>query len=186
MTAGGGRLHIRVMAPALFAFGAVFGGWSMFTLLGVLSKLPFSRWLLLVAAGLAAVGTAHYLVGNRPVRFAGTGRQANRDLAMSGPMGLVYFGWVLGLGVLTAVSTPLVWSGVALSAANGWQWGAVFGISFGLGRSVIGVAGALTGFAVDPLVVSTFIPMGLARWFRPLGIASSLLMIYASLGRLWH
>jgi hypothetical protein len=53
-----------------------------------------------------------------------------------GTGGLI-FGGLLGVGVLTKVTTPLVWVGVAASfAAGSAAWGLAYGAGFGFGRSV--------------------------------------------------
>ena len=62
---------------------------------------------------------------------------------MSMRVGRVYFGYLLGLGVVTHLTTPLVYALLALSAAAGWQVALALGIGFGLGRSLLAVAGAV-------------------------------------------
>jgi len=53
---------------------------------------------------------------------------------------LIYFGALLGVGVLTEMSTPLVWAGVVYSAAAGLPWAIMYGLGFGLGRSMPALA----------------------------------------------
>jgi hypothetical protein len=103
-----------------------------------------------------------------------SGVQANRAWAMSTRGGRVYFGYLLGLGVVTHMTTPLVYALLALSAAGGWQAGLALGLGFGLGRSLLAIAGAvLVDRGGDPGEVSTRIitPGALDRWA---GVAGAL------------
>jgi len=48
------------------------------------------------------------------------------------------YGIVLGTGILTIVSAPAVWLGLACCLAIGnAAWGAVYGVSFGTGRALV-------------------------------------------------
>jgi hypothetical protein len=90
--------------------------------------------------------------------------QANRDLAQSGLAGILYFGWILGLAVLTEVSTPFLYTGLTLAAAEGFRWAAAAGIGFGLGRSVPVLVGLLgSGRDADPHRLALTIRYGLPR-----------------------
>ena len=97
-------------------------------------------------------------------------RQSNRHFASRGVLGQIYFGGVLGVGLLTQMSTPLVYAGALLSLANGPMWGGVYGVGFGLGRSVTPWIGAMKGEFEAPHRVSMFLIEGRSRMRWP-GVA---------------
>jgi hypothetical protein len=129
-------------------------------------------WWALAAAALAVFALAWHLRGGGGFPFDRSGVQANREWATSTRLGRVYFGYLLGLGVITHLTTPLVYALLALSAATGWQVALALGAGFGLGRSLLAVAGAvLVERGGDPGDVSTRIitPGALDRWVGVLG-----------------
>lgn len=64
-------------------------------------------------------------------------KQLNRRHVETPLAGAALFGGVLGIGFLTTVSTPLVWTGLAAATLSGsTQTGCMYGIAFGLGRSL--------------------------------------------------
>jgi hypothetical protein len=112
----------------------------VYSLLGLVGSLvPFSgptSMAIVLALG-AILSTAWYLNPN-PDWLPSPRKQVARHPAVyvAGKGGLI-FGGLLGVGVLTKVTTPLVWVGVAASlAAGSAQWGLAYGAGFGLGRSV--------------------------------------------------
>ena len=116
---------------------------------------------------LAALALVWHLRGHAGFPLDRSGVQANRAWAMSTRLGRVYFGYVLGLGVITHLTTPLVYALLALSAAAGWQVALALGIGFGLGRSLLAIAGAvLVDRGGDPGELSTRIitPGHVDRW----------------------
>lgn len=92
---------------------------------------------------LAVLALVWHLSGRTGFPFDRSGVQANREWAMATRVGRVYFGYLLGVGVITHLTTPLVYALLALSAAAGWQAALALGIGFGLGRSLLAVAGAV-------------------------------------------
>lgn len=129
--------------------------------------------LRLAAFIIVALVLAWYLL--RASRFPGSleGRQANRELARSKP-GVLYFGMLLGTGLFTQMSTPLVYAGLALSLAEGAAWGALFGVGFGLGRSAPAFAGAFLGAdAVGPGTVANAVTLRYQVQRRALGLATA-------------
>lgn len=77
--------------------------------------------------------------------------QANRQWARKGPMGLVYFGAVLGIGLLTQMASPLVLGGALVAASSGVWWAVLYGTGFGAGRSLPAFSGAMAGLGrLDP------------------------------------
>ena len=121
---------------------------------------------------LAALALVWHLRGHAGFPLDRSGVQANRAWAMSTRLGRVYFGYLLGLGVITHLTTPLVYALLALSAAAGWQVGLALGIGFGLGRSLLAIAGAaLVDRGGDPGELSTRIITAGAvdQWVGALG-----------------
>lgn len=126
----------------------------------------------MLAGVLAVLALVWHLRGRDGFPLDRSGVQANRAWAMSTRGGRVYFGYLLGLGVVTHLTTPLVYALLALAAASGWQIALALGVGFGLGRSLLAIAGALlVERAGDPGEVSTRIitPGGLDRWAGALG-----------------
>jgi hypothetical protein len=126
----------------------------------------------MASAVLAVLALAWHVRGGAGFPFDRSGVQANRGWAMSTRLGRVYFGYLLGLGVITHLTTPLVYALLALSAAAGWHVALALGVGFGLGRSVLAVAGAvLVDRGGDPGEISTRIitPGALDRWVGVLG-----------------
>jgi hypothetical protein len=103
------------------------------------SLLPFSgppAAAIVLALG-AILSMVWYLYPNL-VWLPSPRKQVARHPAvyLVGTGGLI-FGGLLGMGVLTKVTTPLVWVGAAASfAAGSAPWGFAYGAGFGLGRSV--------------------------------------------------
>ena len=113
---------------------------TVYLLLGVAgSLLPFSgptSTAIVLAVG-AILSVLWYLHPN-PAWLPSPRKQVARHPAVYvvGTGGLI-FGGLLGVGVLTKVTTPLVWVGVAASlAAGSAAWGFAYGAGFGVGRSV--------------------------------------------------
>lgn len=126
---------------------------------------------------LAVLALVWHLSGRTGFPFDRSGVQANREWAMSTRVGRVYFGYLLGVGVITHLTTPLVYALLALSAAAGWQAALVLGIGFGLGRSLLAVAGTvLVDRGGDPGEISTRIitPGAVDRW---VGAVSALAVV---------
>jgi hypothetical protein len=70
--------------------------------------------------------------------------QVNRATVSRRSIGVYIYGGLLGIGLLTLVSTPAVFVGaLAVFLAGSAQLGAAFGISFGVGRTVSLAAAAL-------------------------------------------
>lgn len=100
--------------------------------------------VLYVAAGtLSVVAAAWHISGLRTFPGGRHDRHANRAWAHSGRVGQLYFGALMGAGLFTQMSTPLIYPTLLLSAAGSWKWVLAAGVGFGLGRSGPAVAGAL-------------------------------------------
>jgi hypothetical protein len=57
----------------------------------------------------------------------------------------LYFGAILGVGVATHMTTPLVWASLFVAAVEGPRWAIAAGIGFGLARALPAVAGGILG-----------------------------------------
>ncbi len=65
-------------------------------------------------------------------------RQIRRDVALHPRYGMFIYGAVLGVGVLTLVTTPLVWlGGLGVVASGSPVVGAILGLAFGLARATV-------------------------------------------------
>ena len=128
----------------MFTTGAVAAAVATYGAFGVVgSMLGRPSALLLLAVAALAWACLWYLRGRYRLPGGREAVQANRDLAIRGPAGMLYFGALLGVGLLTEMSTPLVYAGAALSLSQGLGWGALYGVGFGLGRSAPALAAAL-------------------------------------------
>ena len=103
--------------------------------------VPQPALLALAVAGLAACLT-WYLTGRRHFRGARAEHQANREWAFRGPLGQAYFGSLMGAGVLTQMTTPLVYASIFVAWSQGLVWALVAAVGFGIGRSAPAIAGA--------------------------------------------
>jgi hypothetical protein len=109
------------------------------------------------------------------VPFGRSSVQANKSL-VRGWLGIVYFGALLGVGLLTEMSTPLVWAGAIYSVVTGPAAAAAYGLGFGVGRSSPAIAGAFLGPGVrDPHRVGLFVVSDLRSRLRWPGLAASTL-----------
>ena len=128
----------------------------------------FPTWLSRVLAWVLIVGSLcwHATRGWPAFLARRFENQANRSWAQSGALGQVYFGLLMGVGVLTQVATPLLYVGLAVAGTVGVGWAISCGVGFGLGRSVPAVAGAAMGMKRSPAEVfgATFQGATLFRW----------------------
>lgn len=111
------------------------------------------------------------------------GLQARRDLTMRGLLGLFYFGALLGFALLTAISTPLVYAGLAFAFSAGPWVGGSYGIGFAIGRSAPALIGVFWPISQSrsPARVVGRVAGGFHQTLRWGGIATALGMIAVSL-----
>lgn len=127
---------------AHFVLGATVAGGMFYGALGLLGAVVpgTSRALAgtVFAGGLLLGLVWHAFRGDQ--LFAWPRRQIRRDMAHHPRYGMIVYGAVLGVGMLTLVTTPLVWVGTLGVVASGSPTvGAIYGLGFGLGRaSVLG------------------------------------------------
>jgi len=127
------------------AGGAVSGA-LFYGALGLVADIPYVRAVVTVIAAVwLVVCLGWHALGRTSVPFGRHAVQANRRLARRGAWGLVYFGALLGMGVLTEMASPLVIGGAWLSIAWGMHWGMSYGLGFGAARSMPAFRGAIAG-----------------------------------------
>ncbi len=91
---------------------------------------------------MVAYAALWHLLGK--IRFVGDrrGRQAHRGRALETRTGRLYFGFLLGLGVFTHMTTPFVYAELLVIAVGGPVLVAVaVGLGFAVGRSIPAVIG---------------------------------------------
>ena len=125
---------------AQFVLGAAVAGGGFYGALGLLGTvLPGTSEALaraVFAVGLLLGLAWHALRGDH--LFTWPRRQIRRDVALHPRYGMVVYGAVLGVGVLTLVTTPLVWLGALGAVASGSPVvGAILGLGFGLARATV-------------------------------------------------
>ncbi len=176
---------MRGRAAVLFNTGAVIAGALTYWTVGLLGLMPGHSLFLILALVLLLYSAYWHAAGRSNVPMGRERFQARRDWVRRGRRGLVYFGAVLGVGLLTEMSTPLVYAGAALSAGTGGFRGLAYGIGFGLGRAMPAWAGAVVGQRFPPGKV------GLAfienyrrlRWVGVLASLTGVMLIGGSLAR---
>ncbi len=164
-----------------FVLGAGPASALAYATLSLLGATPTLRVFALVAAALlfGAAGFWH-LAGLASFPLNRAGRQASRSRVQRGWLGVVYFGAVLGSGLMTAMATPLVYAGALVSAAAGPMGGMFYGLGFGLGRSAPAMVGAVVGSrgpeATEVVTIMTTGSYQTSRWLggfaAALGIAT--------------
>lgn len=148
---------------------------AWYGLLGSAGQVAYLSYLApLVVAGYL-YSLYWHIRGRVVVPFGRASVQANRDLVRGTP-GLVYFGALLGHGLLTEMSSPLVWAGAGFAAVAGPLPGLLYGIGFGLGRSATALAGIPLGpRTTDYGRAAGFITVGLRRRLRPVGAVAAVI-----------
>jgi hypothetical protein len=159
--------------------------YGLFGLVGLLAK----RVLLPVAILGFGLSLAWHIEHSGLVPFGRRSIEANGRLVRGRP-GLIYFGALLGVGILTEMSTPLVWAGVVYSAAAGLPWAVMYGLGFGLGRSMPALAAVpVYGRDIDYGDVAALVAGSLRRPLRyvavmtaAFGAATAAAMLLTSVG----
>jgi hypothetical protein len=125
---------------AAFFAGAAAAGAVTYGAVALAGHLAGMGGLPLGPALVAASGAflAAWYGWRRTRRPMAGGRQISKRLARARRVGPLAYGAVLGTGVLTIVSTPAVWLGLACCLAIGNPaWGAAYGATFGGGRALM-------------------------------------------------
>jgi hypothetical protein len=159
----------------VFTAGAAVAAVATYGAFGAIgSALGRPSVLLLLAVAVLFWACQWYLRGRYHLPGGRQAVQANRNLAVRGPAGMLYFGALLGVGLLTEMSTPLVYAGAALSLSQGIGWGALYGVGFGLGRSVPALAAALIPRRdISPAAIARTMAFTNRERSRWLGLATS-------------
>jgi sulfite exporter TauE/SafE len=135
----GGRLKRVLGQGGLFTAAAVItGGLTGATLGGVGALTPVtSTQVAAIVLVLGCVWAFIWYIRPTSVLLPTPKKQLNRRHVEVPLAGAALFGGVLGIGFLTTVSTPLVWTGLAAASLSGSaRTGCMYGTAFGLGRSV--------------------------------------------------
>jgi hypothetical protein len=152
-----------MLAACVVSLAAALGGW-------VVSARFAAPALVLLYGGSAA----WHLSGRKGFRGDRRGVQANRQL-VRGAGGYAYFGALLGVGVITEMSSPLVWAGVLYSAVAGFSAAACYGLGFGLGRSSPVVAAIpVASRHIDQGALAVSFVWGFSRPARYVAIVTSI------------
>jgi hypothetical protein len=134
--------------------GAVLGGCSSAALFATAGGMLPTGVLDLAAVSVAAYAFVWHARDARAFRGSLSGIQANRRLATQTRAGRLYFGFLLGFGLATYMTTPLVYSLALYVAALGMPAGLVAGAGFGLGRSRPIVTGLRARGRLTPAAVA--------------------------------
>ena len=128
-----------VRLAGAFTAGAVVAAAAVITILGAVGQFLPSRECAILAL-VAYIAAWRWHLSNR-WRFPGDRRgvQANKHL-VRGIGGRLYFGALLGAGIVTEMSTPLVSTGIFYGLAGGALVAVCYGFGFGLGRSAPSMA----------------------------------------------
>jgi hypothetical protein len=121
---------------------------------GLLGLLLPADVVLVVAAAVAAYALGWHAIDAHRFPGSRSGRQANRRWATRTRLGRVYFGGILGLGLATQMTTPLVYALVAFAMAVHFPLAVAAGVGFGLGRSRPVLTGLRWGDKVTPAAVA--------------------------------
>lgn len=120
-----------------YVAGSLLGGIAIGSLSGAAgSLLPSGTWRAIAAVAVCVIGAALDFAGTQPPSIH---RQVDENW-LTRYRGWVYglgFGFQLGLGVVTIVTTASVYTTIALALLSGSAvWGAVIGAVFGVARAV--------------------------------------------------
>jgi hypothetical protein len=122
----------------IFSLSAGGGGAAVYGLTGAIGKgIPGTGEIALACVlVIGAIVSACWYAWPQSSWLKHPRHQLRRSLVLRDHVGAIAFGSVLGVGWLTASSTPFMWIGIPASLAAGSPvWGAVYGLSFGLGRA---------------------------------------------------
>jgi hypothetical protein len=134
----GGHSRRVIKQGVFFAAGAGAVGSGAYTAIGAtggvvpLTSLALGTIVLAAGCVWALVWYAHPV----PRLLPSPTKQLNRRYVEVPLAGAALFGAVLGVGLLTPVTTPLVWAGaIAVLASGSAAAGALYGFGFALGRT---------------------------------------------------
>jgi len=137
---------MRVAGVSLFTLGAALAGVLTYGGLALVAR-AFDAGLVVRVAAIAWIAfcLCWYAFGFTKVPLGRESIQANRQWANKGPRGVFYFGALLGIGLLTQMTSPLVLGGALVAASSGVWWAVLYGAGFGAGRSLPALSGAVVG-----------------------------------------
>ncbi|MBO0822939.1 MAG: hypothetical protein J2P27_03650 [Actinobacteria bacterium] len=143
---------MRVAAVSLFTLGAAVAGVLTYGGLALVAAAFDARFVVRVLAiAWIAFCLCWHAFGFVKVPLGRESIQANKQWARKGAGGLFYFGALLGNGLLTQMTTPLVLGGALAAASSSVWWALLYGAGFGAGRSLPTFSGAMVGLGnLDP------------------------------------
>jgi hypothetical protein len=176
----------RLARTMAFLVGSIFGSVVVIAVLSAAHLIvaglgkPLSSGLNVGVFTFALWGALWHLLHRKSFRFNRAGIQTNRVLAKRGSAGMLYFGAILGVGILTEMTTPLVFLGPALAVASGFAAALPFALGFAVGRSSPVVWSVASRRRITPPMVAEVFDRGRDR-FQSLGavigMASCILVI---------
>lgn len=122
----------------IFTAGAMLAGAATYGLLGAIGALlpGTSPVVGVVVMGAGCALTLVWFAFPSSLSLPSPRKQLNRKWTSVPNLGAAVFGVVLGIGLLTLITTPLVWIGVVAAFVAGSPLaGATYGLGFGLGRT---------------------------------------------------
>jgi hypothetical protein len=157
----------------VFALAALAAGAGFYALLGLgASYVPgtggaATRLSLIVGAVIIAIwhgqSRFNWLPSSR--------RQMRKEVAAAGIRGAAVYGAVIGIGVLTIVTSPSVWVGfITVLVTGSSSWGAIYGASFATARMAYFLAQRRIGVPSDPTEVSRRVIKARRTWVPPVGV----------------
>jgi hypothetical protein len=152
----------------------------MFGLISVLSLAPGARLAAVVAAAVLTVRALRWHArGSGMFRLDRRAVQARRGRAGHGWLGTAYFGWILGVTLLTEMATPAVQALAVLGIAAGVPFGLAAGAGLGLARSAAPWLGALGPPQEPAVIVRRYAERRLTGVFVLVGVLVSVVMLGA-------
>lgn len=176
----GGHLRRVIRQGIIFVASAAVTSTAAYALIGGAGALfPFSSRRLFDLALMIGCGWAlsWYVYPARRLLPSPT-KQLNRRYVEVPLAGAAVFGGVLGIGLLTPVVTPLVWGGaLSVFASGSTATGAVYGVSFAIGRCIPLVGQRFLTSHRGPDIVAQVV--GRYRRYRAAGTAVCLCVLAA-------
>jgi cytochrome c biogenesis protein CcdA len=171
----------RIESPTLYTLGAIFTGALTYLVATLLLSFVPEQVRVGVAVAVLAVSLLWHAAGSSHMKFAQHSRQSNRGWAFNRRRGRLYFGALMGIGIATHMTTPLVYASILLAASKGPSWALTAGVGFGLGRSVPAIAAVFLGRRVRTPATVAITLLGHEPAARVLGAGIALVGLVSAL-----
>src|SRR5260370_26842353 len=172
MVVANGRSRMTQARLIVFVLAALTVGAGFYALLGLgASYVPGTG---VVAGRLSLIaGAAIIAIWHGQSRFnwlPSSRRQMSKEVATAGIRGAAVYGAVIGIGVLTVVTSPSVWVGfITVLVTGSPSWGAIYGASFAGARMAHFLTQRRIGVPGDPNVV-VLIVTARRTWVPTVGV----------------